>query len=436
MLLHFWSPSCVPCMRLEKDVFSRAEVGKAINDHYIAVKVNADEQPQLAEQYGVRSIPCDVVVTPTGQIVYKTVSPSNAESYVQKLVSAAQPHGPDRATTQPASRGHHQRHIEQLHSDRRRSDRRRHPTGRCSQPGHHSAGQRSSPACSPLGPATLGNSTGRPATGSIVATGPLKAQTQQFIDQSGQRVNTQMQRGVDQLATAAQPTGEAISKTAEQVAQTAQSFQSGVQQVQRQAAGCSGRRRWSTRTVQPVRRRSRPRRRSSPTDQHSGDPSRCRTGSAAGRTRSAAPHARAVAGGSSCRGRNHRPTCRRRDTSCRSSGRRGPSESERIRAAVPGSSPAATGCLGSGRRVDSLATAARSPRDCRGPSGPLSCRGCRHSRSCPGPNRTGRRADGPLSSRGHSATGPSETVTDTATASGPGRILSGHVDVRKPLAAG
>ncbi|MFO0912992.1 MAG: thioredoxin family protein [Pirellulales bacterium] len=234
VLLHFWSPSCIPCMRLEKDVFSRAEVGKAINEQFIAVKVNADEQPQLAEQYGVRSIPCDVVVTPTGQIVYKTVSPSNAETYVQKLVSAAQ--SPTALIAQRLSQ-----QAAAANTAVAQTVAATNPTTptlpAAAPPAAPAAEQLTAQASQLAGPFAQQLSETQQAAEQQAQSWQqgLRAQTQQLIDQSGQRVNTQLQRGVDKVATAAQPTGEAISKTAEQVTQTAQNFQSNFQQVQQQA---------------------------------------------------------------------------------------------------------------------------------------------------------------------------------------------------------
>src|SRR4051794_17533999 len=61
VLVHFWSPSCAPCMRLEAEVFSRPETCAALNNNFVCVRVNCEETPAVAKQYNVNIMPTDVL---------------------------------------------------------------------------------------------------------------------------------------------------------------------------------------------------------------------------------------------------------------------------------------------------------------------------------------------------------------------------------------
>ena len=64
VLLDFYADWCGPCRMVSPIVDEIAEE----NPQYLICKVNVDEQPELAEQFGVFSIPCLVVMN-NGEIV-------------------------------------------------------------------------------------------------------------------------------------------------------------------------------------------------------------------------------------------------------------------------------------------------------------------------------------------------------------------------------
>ncbi|MFO0790125.1 MAG: thioredoxin family protein [Pirellulales bacterium] len=89
VLIHFWAPSCGPCMALERNVFNQPGVAAAIEQQFVPVKLNADENSATAQLYGIERIPTDVVTTPDGRIISKMVSPPTPAAYVSELTSTA-----------------------------------------------------------------------------------------------------------------------------------------------------------------------------------------------------------------------------------------------------------------------------------------------------------------------------------------------------------
>jgi len=89
VLLHFYNDNCGPCVRLDQNVFSKAEVAEAVSQNYLAVKVHAGKNPQLASRYRVQQWPTDVIVTPSGLEVFRTISPQKPEDYMAMLHQVA-----------------------------------------------------------------------------------------------------------------------------------------------------------------------------------------------------------------------------------------------------------------------------------------------------------------------------------------------------------
>ena len=89
VLIHFWTPTCGPCLQLDRTVFNQPHVGRAIADNYVPVKINAQQHPATARQYGVTSWPTDVIITPSGHVVQKLPSPRDADQYVLQMNTIA-----------------------------------------------------------------------------------------------------------------------------------------------------------------------------------------------------------------------------------------------------------------------------------------------------------------------------------------------------------
>ena len=82
VLVDFWAPWCGPCRMAAPEVERAA---KALQGEAIVVKVNTDEEPQLAARYGVRGIPMCAVID-GGQMVAQQTGLVDA----RRLVSMVQ----------------------------------------------------------------------------------------------------------------------------------------------------------------------------------------------------------------------------------------------------------------------------------------------------------------------------------------------------------
>ena len=80
VLVDFWAPWCGPCRMVSPIVDEIA----GESDNVKVCKINIDEQPQLASQYGVMSIPT-LIVFENGDVADKAVGARNKSFILQML---------------------------------------------------------------------------------------------------------------------------------------------------------------------------------------------------------------------------------------------------------------------------------------------------------------------------------------------------------------
>jgi thiol-disulfide isomerase/thioredoxin len=85
VLVHFYTDWCEPCHHLERSVFNQPEFIRALNLNYVPVKLNAERHEQMANLMGADRFPTDVVISPDGKQIYRTVSPQDVNQYISML---------------------------------------------------------------------------------------------------------------------------------------------------------------------------------------------------------------------------------------------------------------------------------------------------------------------------------------------------------------
>jgi thiol-disulfide isomerase/thioredoxin/YHS domain-containing protein len=89
VLVHFWSPSCGPCRKMDRDVFARPEVAAAVAANYVPVKINADHFPHTCQQYRITALPTDLILSPDGQPLSRSQGFVGSDIYVGRLDQVA-----------------------------------------------------------------------------------------------------------------------------------------------------------------------------------------------------------------------------------------------------------------------------------------------------------------------------------------------------------
>jgi thioredoxin-related protein len=76
IFITFHADWCSYCFKMDKDTFSDAAVSAYLNRNFIPIRVNFDNEQQVAARYGVRSLPSNWFVDENGEKI------SNLPGYV------------------------------------------------------------------------------------------------------------------------------------------------------------------------------------------------------------------------------------------------------------------------------------------------------------------------------------------------------------------
>lgn len=89
LLIHFYAEWCMPCKRMERDVFSSPDVKGLLTHRLVAVKINSDQHQDIVRRYAVETLPSDVVVDSlTGRVIANHAGFQDKAAYLTTVSTA------------------------------------------------------------------------------------------------------------------------------------------------------------------------------------------------------------------------------------------------------------------------------------------------------------------------------------------------------------
>lgn len=81
ILIDFWAPWCMPCKMIGPLI---NEIAEEMGDKMIVAKLNVDENPVAAKEFGIRSIP-SLIILKNGRELDRIVGVKSKQTIIQSL---------------------------------------------------------------------------------------------------------------------------------------------------------------------------------------------------------------------------------------------------------------------------------------------------------------------------------------------------------------
>ena len=92
VFMDFYTDWCGPCKMMEREVFSRKDVGDYMNRHFIPIKLNAEKDGQpSAVRFKVKGYPTFIVIDAGGKTLMTKMGAMSANNFLSLLVSQTDP---------------------------------------------------------------------------------------------------------------------------------------------------------------------------------------------------------------------------------------------------------------------------------------------------------------------------------------------------------
>lgn len=87
VFIDLYASWCPPCRMMEKQVFSRKDVGEFMDQRFVAAKYDTDKTTgrELLKKYGSGSIPLYLVFDTRGELLGRITGAADAETFMDNL---------------------------------------------------------------------------------------------------------------------------------------------------------------------------------------------------------------------------------------------------------------------------------------------------------------------------------------------------------------
>ena len=87
VFIDLYADWCPPCRMMEREVFSRKDVGEFMDQRFVAAKYNTDKPTgrELMKKYGSGSIPLYLVFDTGGELLGRITGAADAETFMDNL---------------------------------------------------------------------------------------------------------------------------------------------------------------------------------------------------------------------------------------------------------------------------------------------------------------------------------------------------------------
>ncbi|MEZ6045512.1 MAG: thioredoxin fold domain-containing protein [Planctomycetaceae bacterium] len=104
MLLKFTAEWCTFCHKMEKS-FDRTDVSQLVNENFVPIKVDADENKKLVKEIGIDGFPTTVIISPDFQVLQKITGYLEADELKKRLDILAPVEGTGTAIVKKSNAG-------------------------------------------------------------------------------------------------------------------------------------------------------------------------------------------------------------------------------------------------------------------------------------------------------------------------------------------